>query len=282
MATFLHSGDLGDAIYALPSVRALGGGTIYFASRPWTRTRWGPSLLSLIALLIDESGYGQAELHDGEWIDHDFSTYRHGGYRLGDTIIERQRRWVGADISLDPWLNAEPDRVSPIVINRASRWHGFDFPWRQVVETFHDEIVFIGLPEEHFAFQKEFGKVFFVPCEDLAQAAQIIAGADLYIGNQSACNAIANALGKRSVLEVCPYAPDCFVDRNRSFFSLNGEVDIEADGKRLVLPQRQGRFGTSVGERGFFHDDRDKLKVIARAAHALAGTFILYDDVVLF
>ena len=133
MSTFLSSGDFGDIIFAMPSIRALGGGTIYFANRPWTRTRWSQRVLSAIKPLIDACGYCTAELHDGEWIDFDFSTFRHGGYKLGDTILERQRRWVGAERwdGESSWLKAEPNCVSPIVINRAARWHGFDFPWRQ-------------------------------------------------------------------------------------------------------------------------------------------------------
>jgi hypothetical protein len=280
MPSYGHSGDLGDAIFALPSVRALGGGEIYFFSRPWTRTRWSPRVLSVIKPLIDETGYAGAALHDGEWIDYDFSTFRHGGYKLGDTIMERQRRWVGAERwDGKPWLQAEPNKVAPIVINRASRWQAWDFPWRQVIETFYDDLIFIGLQSEHEVFQKEFGKVFFVPCEDLLEAAQIIAGADLFLGNQSACNAIANGLGKKIILEVCPYGPDCFLG-NKTFYSFNGEAEVEARGRKLIVPPRSsGRFSTIVGTRQLFADDPDKLRVLARGVHAFHGTFAFYDDV---
>jgi len=279
MASFLHSGDLGDAIYALPSVRSLGGGEVYFASRPWTRTRWGANLLCVIAPLFEATGYAKALLHDGEWIDHDFSTFRNGGYKLGDTIYERQRRWVGAERNLEPWLTAEPNKVFPIIINRASRWPGWHFPWKRIIEEFYEEIAFIGLPEEHAAFQKEFGKVFFLPCADLLEAAQIINGAQLFIGNQSACNAIANGLGKKILLEVCSFAPDCFLRKDTAFFSLNGEVEIDLDGHKLSLPGYHGTFSTRVGERLLSSDEPEKLRVIARSAHALSGSFIYYEEV---
>ena len=281
MATFLSSGDYGDIIYSLPSVRALGGGSYYFADRPWTRTRWSNRVLSAIKPLIDETGYCEAHLHDGEWIDHDFSTFRHGGYKLGDTILERQRRWVGAERwDGKPWLKAEPNSVSPIVINRAPRWKGFHFPWEEIIEAFYDELIFIGLQGEHEAFQKEFGKVSFVPCGDLLEAAGIIAGAELFIGSQSACLAIANGLRKRSVIEVCPYGPDCFLNHDTNFFSLNGEVEIDIGDHKLSLPSyAKGRFETEVGERTLRSDDPDKLRVIARSVHAYNGTFAFYDDV---
>ena len=107
---FLHSGDLGDAIYALPSIQALGGGNLYFASRPWTRTRWEDGgLLALIQRLFEKQPYvSSVALYTGEPLDIDFSTFRNGGYKLGDTIIERQRRWVGAKLGEEKdggWLS---------------------------------------------------------------------------------------------------------------------------------------------------------------------------------
>lgn len=277
MATYLHSGDLGDAIYSLPSVRALGGGEIYFASRPWTRTRWGPRLLSLIKPLIDATGYATAHLRDGEWIDHDFTTFRNGGYKLGDTIIERQRRWIGAgDISLDPWLKAPvAGEKHGIVINRSSRWHGFHFPWDKILEAFPKQIVFIGLPQEHKAFEREFGAVPFYECDHLLEAAQVIAGASLFIGNQSCALAIANGLGKPVVVEVCAYACDCFLKRDNAFFSFNGEVSFPG----FETKGFEGRFETEVNGRTLRSDDPNKLRVIARSVHAYGGTFSFFDEV---
>jgi hypothetical protein len=176
-----------------------------------------------------------------------------------------------------PWLSVEANKVAPIIINRASRWPGWHFPWREIVRHFYDEIAFIGLPEEHAAFQKEFGKVFYLPCADLLEAAEIIAGADLFVGNQSACNAIANGLGKRIVLEVCNYAPDCFLRKDTSFFSLNGELELE-QWKRLCLPPYEGAYHAQVGEHMLSSDDPEKLRVIA-AAPALEGSFAYCEEV---
>ena len=281
MPSFLHSGDFGDAIYALPSIRDLGGGELYFASRPWTRTRWNRELLTQIKPLLDATDYVVAHLHDGEEIDIDISTFRHGGYKLGDTIVERQRRWMGAreNGEKEPWLHAEENSLARIVISRSSRWHGFHFPWKAILDEFYDEIVFIGLPQEHDAFQREFGRVFYVPCEDLLEVAEVIAGAELFIGNQSACNAIANGLGKALVLEVCAFAPDCFLKKDNSFFSFSGEVDFEVDGRRFLSEGFAGTYGTLVGGRELRSDNIEKLRAIARSVHAFEGTFAFYDEV---
>ena len=236
----------------------------------------------MIKPLIDATGFCSAHLHDGEWIDHDFSTFRHGGYKLGDTIMERQRRWVGAgQWDGKPWLQAQEKAIAPIVINRAPRWQGFHFPWREILEAFGGEMVFIGLPEEHGAFEKEFGRVRYHRTDDLLEAARIISGAEIFMGSQSACLAIANGLRKRSVVEVCPYGPDCFLNHDINFFSLNGEVEIKlSDGRKLSLPSyASGRFETEVNGRKLSSDNADKLRVIARSVHAFGGTFAFYDEV---
>lgn len=282
MATYLTSGDLGDALYGLPSVRALGGGTLYFVSRPWTRTRWDSSLLATIKPLIDGCGYCEAKLHDGEWIDHDLSTFRNGGQKLGRTIAERQSRWVGAEISLDPWLQAEAKPLASIVINRGSRWQGFHFPWHELLNEFFPEMIFIGLSSEHQAFEREYGKVSFAPTKDLLAAAQVIQGCELFIGNQSACLAIANGLGKPVCVEVCSFAPDCFYKRDNAQYSFNGELSIEAGGRKFKSLGYPGRFTTEVSGRKLSSDDPDKLRVIARSVHAYEGSFAYFEEVEVF
>jgi hypothetical protein len=283
--TYLHSGDLGDAIYALPSVAALGGGDILFASRPWTRTRWEDGdLLALIQKLFERQPYvDSVALYAGEHLDIDFSTFRNGGYKLGDTIIERQRRWVGAKLGREKdggWLsNIRALTLAPIVINRALRWQGFHFPWKELVEEFGREMIFIGTSDECRLFIAEFGRVLFYRCADLYEAAQLIAGSELFIGSQSAPLAIANGLGKSVIVEACTYAPDCFLKRDNAIYSLNGELDFTFRGKRFVREGFQGGLKAVVGDRVFYDNDEVKLRVTARGAHAQDGTFALYEEV---
>jgi hypothetical protein len=285
---FLHSGDLGDAIYALPSVAALGGGKILFASRPWTRTRWEDGgLLALIQRLFEAQPYvASVALYTGEPLDIDFSTFRNGGYKLGDTIIERQRRWVGAKLGEEKdggWLsNIVPRSLAPIVINRAERWQGFHFPWGDLTGKLGPSMVFIGTRAEHKLFEEEFGKVTFYPCVDLYEAAQLIAGSELFIGSQSAPLAVANGLAKPVIVEACTYAPDCFLKRENAIYSLNGELDFTFRGKRFVREGFKGGLKAVVGNRVFFDNDEVKLRVTARGAHAQDGTFALYEDVEIY
>jgi hypothetical protein len=50
--------------------------------------------------------------------------------------------------------------------------------------------------------------------KDLYEAAQVIAGCELFVGNQSACFWLAEAMKKRIVLEVWPGGPNCLIKRD--------------------------------------------------------------------
>lgn len=247
---FFHSGDFGDILYAVPSMRALCAETgtpahVYLGSRDWTRSAWDLDLLSVIEPLLRAQDFvaGVVLLHRNEAPPSpfvDFSTFRNGGYKTGDTILERQRRWVQAQIDISsPWLQVpNPKRVVAglIAVNRGKRWRGLSFPWRELLGLYHARMFFIGLPSEHTEFCHEFGLIDFTRTKDLLEAAQLIAGADFFIGNQSACNAIANGLHKPSLIEACFFAPDCFLSRDNVSFCLDGAIDFELFGRVLKTP----------------------------------------------
>lgn len=279
MPSFLHSGDAGDAIYALPVIKSLGGGSIYFDSRPWTRSRFTPDLIgALEGLFLAQEFVDEVALHRGQKIDYDLSTFRNGGYKLGDTIMERQRRWLNApkpDIS-KPWLTLPPTFIKDaarIVINRAPRWIGFHFPWLSVADNFREHAVFIGLPEEHKEFCKAFGKVEYRHTPTLLDAAQLINGSELFIGNQSACNAIANGLHQKTLLEVCPYAPDCFYPRDNVCFSCDGSVKLHLSGRDYERPPYHPKSGWYIDVAGkrIFSDSQIHAHILGKAELAFRG-----------
>jgi hypothetical protein len=247
-------------------------GVLYFDSRPWTRSRFGAKLLAALKPLLEEQDcIDEVALHDGELIDHDFSTFRNGGYKLGDTIIERQRRWLSAEIDISkPWLTVGEPTPLPgrIVINRAARWFGFHFPWREIVEAKAKELLFIGLPAEHEAFCQEFGEVEYVYTIDLLEAGKAIAGADFFIGSQSAPNAIANGLHKASLLEVCPYAPDCFLPRENANYSIDGAVSLPELGLDIPPFHPPRGFVARVGGHPFRSTDQTQANIMARAEYS--------------
>lgn len=206
---FSHSGDYGDTIFSLATVRAAalaGNDRARFWLYPSQKTtaRMTPEHAAVIAPLIECQPYisevGWAEYAgsnlDG-WRDHlrDHKTILRshmGTYGLNDPALMET-----------PWLTIEePKRVARYVITRTSRAHGKGFPWRELVEQIGGESVFVGLPEEHADFVRLCGRpVPFFPTKDLLEAAEVIAGCDVFLGVQTACHAIAEGLGKAIVRE---------------------------------------------------------------------------------
>lgn len=228
---YFHSGCIGDILYAIPSIRYHGPGMVYVANRAWTKPI--QNRISAFKPLLECQGIG-CQLHCNEFIDIDFSTFRRGGLLNGSTIVDRQARWSRAKIDLsDPWIMVEPDSRSTgrIVINMCGRWESFFFPWKQIVQTFGDDLLFIGLPDEHKSFCDQFGKVPYIKTDNLLQAAQLIKGSELFLGNQSSCNAIAEGLHHPKVLAVCQWACDCFFKRDGAIYCIDGSLSFEACGK---------------------------------------------------
>jgi hypothetical protein len=82
------------------------------------------------------------------------------------------------------------------------------------VEAHRHESCFIGLQEEHLAFVEAFGEVPYLPTADLLEAARVIRGSRLFIGNQSCCFAICEGMKHPAVLEVWRSYPNCCIERD--------------------------------------------------------------------
>jgi hypothetical protein len=195
----LHSGDLGDIISALPTIKALGGGELVIADvSGGNRERMkGERYQSIRSLLVTQSYITKVSWSDRrpKNITHDFTTFRNNGYRQGDSLLEWQSNHIGVQPCYDPWLEVEAQPSNLTVINRSSRYHNELFPWKQIVES-HEAPIFVGLKGEHEAFESEFNLTIpYIHTPNLLDLAQLISGCKLFIGNQSAPLWIAFGLG---------------------------------------------------------------------------------------
>jgi hypothetical protein len=78
------------------------------------------------------------------------------------------------------------------------------------------ESLFVGLPEEYEAFKQATGwDIDYYPTKTLLELAEIIAGAEAYVGNQSLGLSIAIGLG---VEFYCEERRDLPMERNECFF----------------------------------------------------------------
>lgn len=228
---FYHSGDLGDIIYSLHVVQAMGGGHVVLGPsmpevRPATKPRavLTPALFSLLDPLLKCQGFVKsvkyAETMPTDAID--LNRFRHIEWQRANgfkykSIVEMSRESVGLEPEFDtsvPWLTVDdPIFVADVVISRSLRFSGKDFPWDAIVKKYGQSAVFVGTKDEHKDFVDKFGWVPFLPTTDLLLLARVIAGATLFIGNQSAPYAIAEALKKSTIQEMSVDCPNCVFTR---------------------------------------------------------------------
>jgi hypothetical protein len=104
----------------------------------------------------------------------------------------------------------------PIVINRTQRWTpatpGAQWAqWRE--QGWEQQAVFVGLAQEHVEFCRVTGwQIPHHPTQNMLELAQVIAGADVFVGNQSQAFALAVGLGVGNIH--CEARSDLPLSRN--------------------------------------------------------------------
>lgn len=247
MKTFKHSGTTGDTIYSLDIVRKMGGGTfaiaignienciMQYTSRPADvapehRGRYTEQDYELLAPLIARQSYitNVQKWYPG-WQEPeiDLDHFRSFLYRQFEgNIIEAYHKafnlpWDDSMYS-DVWLEADPVRVASIVVNRTNRYlDPLSEPvWKQMCSDadLKNTGIFVGTPTEHKNFVEWTGcDIEYHPVQDFKELADVIAGADLFLGNQSLAYSIATGLGKETMLEIHKIKPlnfsECYFPR---------------------------------------------------------------------
>ncbi|MGN6438402.1 MAG: hypothetical protein ACTHMM_17800 [Agriterribacter sp.] len=224
MKTFLHSGSLGDVIYSLPTIKALGGGILYLKHR----NIFSPySLLyhELKALLIQQPCihevrlypdmctpvvYPLFEYHPGIHIDFDLDRARLQLFRNKIHIV---RRHLDAFNLQAPWTHAwltvkgsnELQAGSYSLIHLTPRWRvGSAVDWRKVLHSIQGKVYFIGYQAEWVDFCSHYGNVEWYPTEKILDMAILIRDCKALYGNQSVSTTIAQGIGVNYYLEKNP------------------------------------------------------------------------------
>ena len=242
---YKHSGTFGDLIYSLSVVKKLGKGAFAIA-------------LNNIEACVANYGYRPEEvdaMHKGRFTVADFNLIepllRRQSYitdvvpwkGIHDIDLDQFRGVLfrgfegnyveafhmtfklpfTAEVYNETWLEADAKRVAPIVINRTFRYRcpSGTGTWQDFLAEANitQNGIFVGSDDEHRDFVQKTGfNVPYYPVKDFKELADVIAGADLFMGNQSAAYSIAMGLGKSSVLETIKIKPlannECYFPRN--------------------------------------------------------------------
>lgn len=227
---FFHSGDLGDIIAAIPAIRQLGGGELVIGHKEsGVRASMRGERYNVIQPLLKTCPWITSVRYDDDppYISHDISTFRKRAVTNECDLATWQGIHLEAlNLDLSPWITVETSGKSKgrIVVARSPRYHNTRFPWKSISARYRDKLLFIGLADEYANFKATVGRpVERVAVNDLVEMAQIIAGSELFIGNQSCPCWIAMALGARLIQETYWMIPNSIIERPNAMFTRNNK-----------------------------------------------------------
>ncbi|GAB3938294.1 hypothetical protein [Mucilaginibacter myungsuensis] len=215
-----HSGNAGDIIYALPTIKRIYQETnvpinfLLKLGRPMNLSNYsehsmGNVMLNqktadLIKPLIEGQSYiNSCRVYNNEVIHIDLDFFRSGLVPQNRGNIARWCSYItGASPKLyEPWLTVEPDASykDTIVLARSARYQNQNIDHSILAKH---KLVFLGVESEYKAMKKLLPDLQWQPVDDFLHMARIIAGSKFFIGNQSFPYSIAEGLKTPRLLEV--------------------------------------------------------------------------------
>lgn len=246
--SFYHSGDLGDAIFSLPVIRAMGGGTLVLGPNidrsPFrTRERMTQARADLLIPLLKLQPYITDAVFSPRQpvVNYDLNQFRRLFDKSGphENLAHAHLKYFGLGVQEcdRPWLVVDhPVRVEgkPVVVSKTLRYPG-KLDWHRVVSEYGDQIVFIGMQDEHVEFCRKYGDVPHYPTVNLLEAARVIAGSELFISNQGGLHAVAEGLKVKLIQEPHPASSTAMFIRPGAAYDLPDKLFFVEQRKCLFI-----------------------------------------------
>lgn len=218
----IHSGNSGDLIYALPTIKKIYEVTnvpIYLYLRlnqplpapvySNSRHSMGSVMISqnmaniLFPLLNSQSYIYKCEAYNNQKIHIDLDFFRNKTIPLINSNLARWYSYVtGFTPELwKPWLQVEPDfsYADKIVLARSERYRNSTINYSFLKD--YKNTVFIGVKSEYEDMKKAIPNLEWIQVKNFLELAQVIAGCMFFIGNQSFPYSIAEGLKIPRILE---------------------------------------------------------------------------------
>lgn len=152
------------------------------------------------------------------------------------SLADAQARFCGAVPPdghlqiLEPWLSVEASPLTKgrVIFNRTPRYRDPAFPWAKIHKHFGDKALFVGTDEEHEEFVRLFGTIQRQVAANCLEIAQLIAGSDFFVGNQSSACWIAMGLFKPLLQEMDLVVKNSVVPFEGAQYCSGGNVDFSA------------------------------------------------------
>lgn len=224
---FLTSGSLGDIIYALPTIRALGGGTLY-VKESYFWPPYGSLYTAIKDLMLQQDCIDDVKPYPGSFPPFHYDPKIHIDYDL-DLALNQPLR--GRNHNIKSCLNAfglsNNDWNKPFLkVEGPNRWTYKGHPFReygliQLTPRWRDHsqinwervymkmdvkgpVYFVGFQDEHLDFMDKYGYIVRLQTANILELAILIRDCKVFYGNQSVGVTIAQGLGKEYWLEQKP------------------------------------------------------------------------------
>lgn len=220
--SFKHSGDLGDLYYSLPVIRYLGGGALHLChmglkgKKPdGTPTGFSSELINFCMPLLDAQPYisNSCFYSPRQRAAVDLDLFRKIGPAGGNLCSRILSTFsVPFEETQTPWIHCEAKRLARTIFCRSFRYRNQETEYKALLQEHRGSALFLGLPDEHRDFEERFGKIDFYRVKDALEMAEIINGAEIFIGNQSSPLALAVGMHKPFIQEAWHRGADCKFD----------------------------------------------------------------------
>jgi len=261
---FHHGGRVGDCIYALYTVKKLGGGEVFLSL--YHTPGWNEALIESMLPLMKYQRYirdaGQCEtpprfgdidithdLHaaEGDFNPEEFPEWT-GPSWPGDgvSILKRYAVHFGIEPDFEEiWLDApstkEVDIVFHMPVRRCNRDQDF---WMRALLYLQDhmkkKVVVLAGPDDAHEWNLSPRLKVTVP-DNYLETADYIQSCKVFIGGASSCNVIAEALKKWRMVDIAPGCHDIYA-KGRTGFTINRWSLDDIVAMAMLLMQKEGKW----------------------------------------
>lgn len=254
---FLHTGTVGDVLYSIPAIRAMGGGKVILAyndpmpidivGHPWGKVSLTEKACVALKELFDyQDCVSSCEVIDAKDADRadciylnswrDNVTLYFGNSPLPERYFiihsiyyDMTMPWMKAPQLIDTIKGLTSDQIEavlhdPVVINFTNRYRNSHIDHSVLGEI--ENLVFVGLNDEYNSFVAKYRiECCHILASGFAQMASIISKSKAFIGNASCAWVMADALKIPRILEVYllgdhsrPYGSDGYAAVNQQAY----------------------------------------------------------------
>lgn len=257
MSVIATTGDLGDVIALMCCIKHIPNGPHKLMLRDNHQTKGITKRAHLIKPLAESQPYVEScEVWNGaDKIDWPSEKFRDGFHSVTHSLTRAHelhgntlRMFRGGVSTRSPWLTVtpSPETKGRRIIVRSPRYNNRYFPHEKIKELYADSLLFLGLPEEHKAYCDTFGQVEYRRTENLLEAAELIAGSELLISNQTAMLWVGHALGHPRLVEVSTATADSVVLSGYVQYCVDGEIELPHSSGKIPIPSPVGEFSALI------------------------------------